>query len=176
MNCVRDIPSVREEYTSLRKELDLLCRKISENGFEMDTPLEKIVENKQINATINKIREIKRGGQLFTNACLSTPEAKAQLKIVLRKLTRENNPYCTAKKGTLNEVFSDCFTAMNYLKLELGLISIEATSGKIEDAKSLSRKAINSIPAASSSDPIIFSSALTVAKADGVKLDESKIK
>lgn len=176
MRNIREIPNVREDYHRLRKELDLLCNQISSKGYEMNATVESLSGDKEIISTINKIRMLKKDCIESANAKLETPEAKAQLKINFRKLSRDNNPYCTAKKGTLNEVFSDCFMAMNYLKLEIGLISIEATNGKVEDAKTLSRKAIRSISANSANDSVIFSSALSVAKIDGVKLDETKIK
>ncbi len=176
MNCIREFPSIKKNYIELREKLNFLCCQINEKGFDVDTPLVRIAENEEITKTINKIKDIKSNVQLFTSLSVLTNEGKSLLKTANKKLERENNPYFTAKKGTLNEVFSDCFTAMNYLKLEIGLLSIGKTLGDVDRAKALSKNAINSIPATSSNDSVIFSSALAIAKAEGIVLHNTKVK
>ena len=180
MNVKREIPKIRNAYETLRSELNSLCDLLNENGFEIDTPVKAVKvnnENKKLLYTTYRMEALKRDCEEALAKDVSTPEAKLTLKQSLRKLIRMDNPYCTSKrKDTFNEVYSRCFSAMNFMKLEIALVAIKATKGSVEDASHLSKVAIKSINATSSNDTQIFSMALAVAKADGVNLTESKNK
>jgi len=176
MNIIRDIPAIRHEISRLRQALNEICTIINENDYEQSTRISSIQDDKRLQSFVCRIRAIKDSSERQLAVVSKAERGMKEVSKSIIRLKEIDNPYANSKKDTLDEVFSDAFTTINYLKLEIGLIAIDATQGKVMDAQSLSRKAIKSISATAESDSSIFGSALMIAKSDGLKLDHQKTK
>ncbi len=170
MNIIREIPKIRQDFLSLRGERNDLDNLMSEKWIESNAMVENLKWYEKLYYTIKRMDKLSTTCKISIKASLKTDKANRSFTQATKALARKNNPYCTAKKGTLNEVFSDCFTTMNLMKLEIGLVAIKTANGDIKNALRISEAAIRSLPATDKSDMNIFSTALAIAKDDGVKL------